>query len=92
MTFAGSRGQRVTFQVESSNVAREPRFPYNFLYFDVVNVKSGKSVATARFRLTDVAELTGTTVTLPMAARYRLVIRVDQIFEGDLTVWMKTSR
>ena len=88
-TFSGVKGQRVTIQTIATNVTRYPS-PTRDVDVDVVNVRTGRTLANVGGDYEDVFDGIGEAVTLPENGDYRVEISPDQGFTGDVTLTLKS--
>ena len=82
-TFTGTRGQRITVQTLASNVTTYPSATRD-LDVDVVNVRTGRTVASVGGDYEDVFEGIGEAFTVPENGDYQLRVSPDQRFAGDV--------
>lgn len=92
VTFAGRKNQRLTLQMQTSNVVRFPEdVGLSWRGIDVVfvNAKTGVQFASHKFWYGALGDVDGVAVTVPETGTFRIDVRPQQTFEGDVTVWLK---
>ena len=82
-TFTGTQGQRITVQTLATNVTTYPSATRD-LDVDVVNVRTGRTVASVGGDYEDVFEGIGEAFTVPENGEYQLRVSPDQRFAGDV--------
>ena len=82
-TFTGTQGQRITVQTLATNVTTYPSATRD-LDVDVVNMRTGRTVAYVGGDYEDVFEGIGEAFTVPENGEYQLRVSPDQRFAGDV--------
>lgn len=82
-TFTGSQGQRITVQTLATNVTAYPSATRD-LDVDIINVRTGRTIASVGGDYEDVFEGIGEAFTVPESGEYQLRVSPDQRFAGDV--------